>query len=89
MKPPEIMLLHKELVKATTEYRNFQKKMSKLKVSLTKKMILIEMKNYRLRRELAEYDRRIEKYEKADASTDSLCNVECAVFRKQAEWKDR
>ena len=80
MKPSEIMLLRKGLVKTTTEYRNFQKKMANLEISLTKKMMLMEMKNDRLRWELAKCDRRIEKYEKADASTDSLCNIERAAY---------
>ena len=90
MKPSDITLLRKELVKVTTEYRNFQVKMSKLEASLTKRMMLLEMENDRLRLELAARERRMETYENSDASssTDSLYNAERAAFRKKMEKED-
>ena len=90
MRPSEISLLRKELVKVTTEYRNLQKKMAELETSLTKRITLLEMENDRLSRELAERDRKMEKYENSDApsSTDSLYNAERTAFRKRVERED-
>ena len=74
----------------TTEYRSFQVKMSKLEASLTKRTMLLEMENDRLRLELAARDRRMEAYENSDASssTGSLYNAERAAFRKKMEKED-
>ena len=64
MKLSEITLLRKELVKVTTEYRNFQNKMTKLEASLIKRNTLLELEVDRLKLELAARDRRMETYEK-------------------------
>ena len=59
MKPSEITPLCKELVKVTTEYRNFQDKMGKLEANLIKKNTLLESEIDRLRLELVARDRRM------------------------------
>ena len=90
MRPSEVSLLRRELVKVTTEYRNSQKKMAELEAGLAKKIMLLEIENDRLRLELAERDRRIEKYENSDSpsSTGSLYNAERTAFRKRMERED-
>ena len=90
MKPSEITLLRKELVKVTTEYRNFQNKMTKLEASLTKRNTLLELEIDRLKLALAARDRRMETYENSDASssTGSLYNAARAAFRKKMEKED-
>ena len=90
MRPSEVSLLRRELVKVTTEYRNSQKKMAELEAGLAKKIMLLEIENDRLRLELAERDRRMEKYENSDSpsSTGSLYNAERTAFRKRMERED-
>ena len=80
MRPTEVSLLRRELVKVTTEYRNLQKKMAELEAGLAKRIMLLEIENDRLRLELAERDRRMEKYENSDSpsSTGSLYNRDYA-----------
>ena len=87
MKPSEITLLRKELIKVTTEYRNFQNKMAKLESNLIRKNTLLELEIDRLRLELAAGYRRMETYENSNASssTGSLYNAERAAFRKKME----
>ena len=90
MRPSEVSLLRRELVKVTTEYRNLQKKMAELEAGLAKRIMLLEIENDRLRLELAERDRRMEKYENSDSpsSTGSLYNAERTAFRKRMERED-
>ena len=41
MRPSEVSLLRRELVKVTTEYRNSQKKMAGLEAGLAKRIMLL------------------------------------------------
>ena len=41
MRPSEVSLLRRELVKVTTEYRNSQKKMAELEAGLAKRIMLL------------------------------------------------
>ena len=41
MRPTEVSLLRRELVKVTTEYRNLQKKMAELEAGLAKRIMLL------------------------------------------------
>ncbi len=56
--------------------------MAGLEAGLAKRIMLLEIENDRLRLELAERDRRMEKYENSDSpsSTGSLYNAERTAF---------
>ena len=90
MSSSEISLLRKELVMVVTENRNLQKKISESKTTFTRKITLLEMEIDLLRLDLAERDRRLEKYENSDSpsSMDSLYNAERVAFRKRMERED-
>ena len=55
-------LLRKEQVMVVTENRNLQKKISESKTAFIRKITLLEMEIDLLRLDLAERDRRLEKY---------------------------
>ena len=90
MSSSEISLLRKELAMVVTENRNLQKKISENETAFASKITLLEMEMDLLRLELAERDRRLEKYENSDSpsSTDSLYNAERTAFRKRMERED-
>ena len=83
-------LLRKELVMVVTENRNLQKKTSESETAFIRKITLLEMEIDLLRLDLAERDRRLEKYKNSDSpsSRDSLYNAERAAFRKRMERED-
>ena len=86
----EVSLLRKELAMVVIENRNLQKKISESETAFTSKITLLEMEIDLLRLDLAERDRRLEKYENSDSpsSKDSLYNAERAAFRKRMERED-
>ena len=86
----EVSLLRKELAMVVIENRNLQKKISESETAFTSKITFLEMEIDLLRLDLAERDRRLEKYENSDSpsSKDSLYNAERAAFRKRMERED-
>lgn len=60
-------LLRKELVNVVAENKSLQRKIFEIDAMLTKKNTRLELEVDRLRLELAERDRRMEKYENSDS----------------------